>query len=107
MDGIVHTFDAKLLSQPADIPIEMPQDTSARQMTSQNGDSSRVSKETKLPGLVIKGQGNESQPLNVFDKTLRKKTTVAYALSPKLIRQLRIEEKVNESLNYVAQESER
>ena len=50
----------------------------------------------KLPGLVIKGQGNERQPISSRgEKAFRNSTTSAYALSPKLVKQLKLEEKMN------------
>ena len=48
----------------------------------------------KLPGLVIKGQGDNRMPVSNRDKKLAQQETSAYALSPKMVQQLRIEEKL-------------
>ena len=48
----------------------------------------------KLPGLVIKGQGGEMMPVSDrINKLSRTRETPAYALSPKLVRQLNLVEK--------------
>ena len=44
----------------------------------------------KLPGLVIKGQGDSFQPISLRSNI----KTSAYALSPKLVKQLKIDEKI-------------
>ena len=82
---LANTFDANLLVNTGDISLDYTARESEQKKTFRD-DSSRASKMTKLPGLVIKGSGNEEQPLNLTNRTLRKKTTTAYALSPKLIR---------------------
>ena len=94
--GMGHTFDAKLLggNTTPDISTDYANRSISNPKKSIADDSSRASRMTRLPGLVIKGQGNEEQPLNMTNRRLRQETTKAYALSPKLIRQLRIEEKV-------------
>ena len=40
----------------------------------------------KLPGLVIKGHGDQRLPVSSRDKKLAKQETTAYALSPKVIQ---------------------
>ena len=51
----------------------------------------------KLPALVIKGSNNDvEQPLDHQDRTLRNIGTAAYALSPKIIKQARLEDKIQE-----------
>ena len=49
-----------------------------------------------LPGLVIKGQGESLMPLSDRDKKLGQHATSAYALSPKLVKQLKIDDKLKE-----------
>ena len=82
---LANTFDANLLQNTADMSLDYTARESDPKRTFLD-DSSRASRMTKLPGLVIKGSGNEEQPLNMSSRTLRKITTTGYALSPKLIR---------------------
>lgn len=49
----------------------------------------------KLPGLVIKGQGDSRQPVSFRSKAAQHSTS-AFALSPKLVKQLKIEEKLKQ-----------
>ena len=48
----------------------------------------------RLPGLPIKGQGDQYTVLSSGAPSLRRRRTIAYALSPKLVNQLGISEKL-------------
>lgn len=43
----------------------------------------------KLPGIGLKGDGETRMPISDRDKTLKKFSTNAYALSPKMMNRLR------------------
>ena len=70
-------------------------DTPQKNRAEYNIDHNSPSLLSKLPALVIKGSGHDvAQPLNREDAVLSKRVTGAYALSPKLIKQFRLEDKI-------------
>ena len=87
------TFDVKNIKSPDLIQSSTREDNYLKQ-TYADDTSAVPSNLSKLPALVIKGQGNDVQPLDKNNKILSKRQTVAYALSPKLIKNLRLEDRI-------------